>query len=144
MVFCRLSNWSAWSLYNLQIPTGGNCILLPVTGYAHAYDHRRSIDSVNTTAGQVTLPYRTIPRSMLPCNHLTGVDRDRFALGSASSSLIASCVHALTVCHLTQRRFSELNKHTVRICFDFAWTPTHLQTSPKMSSSAFRVSNYVL
>ena len=37
MVFCRLSNWSAWSLYNLQIPRGGNCLLLPVTGYAHEY-----------------------------------------------------------------------------------------------------------
>ena len=35
LVFCKLHNWSVWSFFIWQIPRGGNCLLLPVTGYAH-------------------------------------------------------------------------------------------------------------
>jgi len=35
LVFCKLHNWSAWSFFIWQIPNRGNCLLLPVTGYAH-------------------------------------------------------------------------------------------------------------
>ena len=37
LVFCKLNIWSAWSFFFiLQNPRGGNCLLLPVTDYAHA------------------------------------------------------------------------------------------------------------
>ena len=35
LIFCKLHNWSAWSFFIWQIPRGGNCLLLPVTGYAY-------------------------------------------------------------------------------------------------------------
>jgi len=35
LVFCTLHSWSAWSFFICQIPRGGNCLLSPVTGYAH-------------------------------------------------------------------------------------------------------------
>jgi len=41
LVFCKLHNWSAWSFFIWQLPRGGNCLplpnclILPVTDYAH-------------------------------------------------------------------------------------------------------------
>ena len=54
LVSCKPHNWSAWSFFVRQIPRGGNCLLLPVTGYAHGrtclqsrYKKLQSIPSVN-------------------------------------------------------------------------------------------------
>jgi len=46
LVFLQTTQLISLVVFIWQIPRGGKCLLLPVTGYAHAFDFHRNFDKL--------------------------------------------------------------------------------------------------